>query len=164
MHTLSHGQSGIFEHNMSFHIFCIMHACIIQDIKWNTYYRIHFQGLGNMGDWWEARISSIENIQKEFGYDIREKKEWLARLTNLFENHIQTVAVHPRDPTPLPNQQVHRPFIQTTSHLPRETHRPNPRQPMPTALPAFMATSRPVDQLSGSRGKPSRQKTGKNKI
>ena len=29
MYALSHGRSGIFEHDMSFHIFCIMHACII---------------------------------------------------------------------------------------------------------------------------------------
>ena len=35
---------------------------------------------------------------------------------------------------------------------------------MPTASHAFMATSRLVDQLNNSRGKPSGQKTGKNKI
>ena len=34
---------------------------------------------------------------------------------------------------------------------------------MPTVLPAFMATSRPVYQPSGSRGKPSRQKINKDK-
>ena len=28
MHALSYDQSDIFEHNMSFHIFRIMHACI----------------------------------------------------------------------------------------------------------------------------------------
>ena len=94
-----------------------------------------------MGDQWEAQISAIENIQEEFGHDIREIKERLVRLTNLFEDHIQTVAVHPRDPTPLPNQQVPRPFIQTTSYLPRGTDRLNLRQPRPTAPPAFMATS-----------------------
>ena len=116
-----------------------------------------------MREQWEVRISAIKNIQEEFRHDIREIKERLARLTNFFENHIQNVAAHPRDPTPLPNQQVSRPFIQTTSHLPRETHRPNLRQPMPTILPAFMATSRPVDQPSGSRGKPSGQKTNKDK-
>ena len=32
---------------------------------------------------------------------------------------------------------------------------------MPTALHAFFATSRPVDQPSSSKGKPSQQKTGK---
>ena len=34
---------------------------------------------------------------------------------------------------------------------------------MPTAPPTFVATSRPVDQPSGSRGKASKQKTGKDK-
>ena len=49
-----------------------------------------------MGDQWEARIGAIENIQKEFGHDIREIKERLARLTSLFKDHIKTEAVHPR--------------------------------------------------------------------
>ena len=97
-----------------------------------------------MGDQWEARIGAIENIQKEFGHDIREMREQVTRLTNLFENHIKIEAVHPRGLSPLPNQQVPRPFIQTSSHLPRETDRPNLRQPMPIAPPAFMATSLPV--------------------
>ena len=104
-----------------------------------------------MGDQWEARISAIENIQEEFGYDIREIKERLARLTNLLEDHIKIEAVHPRGPSPLPNQQVPRPFVQMTSHLSREAHRPNLRQPTPIAPPAFMITSRPADQPSGSR-------------
>ena len=57
-----------------------------------------------MGDQWEARISAIKNIQKEFEHDIREMKKRLARLTSLFEDHIKTEAVHPQDPSPLPNQ------------------------------------------------------------
>ena len=116
-----------------------------------------------MGDLWEARIGAIENIQEEFEHDIREIKEPLARLTSLFEDHIKTEAVHPRGPSPLPNQQVLRPFVQTTSYLPYGTNRPNLRQPMPIAPPTFMATSRPADQPSGSRGQPSKQKIGKNK-
>ena len=59
-----------------------------------------------MGDQWEARISAIENIQEEFGHDILEIKERLARLTSLFEGHIKTEAVHPQGPSLLPNQQV----------------------------------------------------------
>ena len=106
-----------------------------------------------MGDRLEARISAIENIQEEFGHDIREIKEGLARLTNLFEDHIQTEAVHPRGPSPLSNQQVPRPFVQTTSYLPRRTDRLNLRQPTP---PTFMTTSRPANQPSSSRGKPNR--------
>ena len=57
-----------------------------------------------MGDRWEARISTIENIQEEFRHDIREMREQLIRLTNLFENHVKTEAVHPRGPSPLPDQ------------------------------------------------------------
>ena len=74
----------------------------------------------------EARINDIENIKEEFRHDIREMREQLVRLTNLFENHIETVVVHLRDPSPLPNQQVPRPFTQTTSHLSCGTYRPNP--------------------------------------
>ena len=60
--------------------------------------------LRNMGDQWEARISAIKNIQEEFGHDILEIKERLARLTNLFEEHIQAEAMHLHGPSPLPNQ------------------------------------------------------------
>ena len=56
-----------------------------------------------MRDQWEARISAIENIQEEFGHDIREIKERLARLTSLFEDHVKTKAVHHRGLSPLPN-------------------------------------------------------------
>ena len=47
-----------------------------------------------MGDRLKARISAIENIQEEFGHDIREAKEHLARLTSLFEDYIKTQVVH----------------------------------------------------------------------
>ena len=78
-----------------------------------------------MGDRLEARLNVIENIQEKFGHDIREVKEHLARLTSLFDDYIRTQAVHPRGPSP--NQQVFRPFVQTTSYLPRGTDRPNLR-------------------------------------
>ena len=87
-------------------------------------------------------------------------EEQLARLTNLFKD----MAVHPRGPSPSPNQQVPRPFVQTMSHLPCRTDRPNLRQPTPTAPPAFMTTSRPANQPSSSRGKSNRQKIDKNKL
>ena len=116
-----------------------------------------------MGDQWEARIGAIENIQEEFGHDIQEIKEQLARLTSLLENHIRIEVVHPRGPSPLPNRQVPRPFVQTTGYLPRKTDRPNLRQPKPTAPPAFRTTSRPTDLLSASRGKPNGQKIEKKK-
>ena len=57
-----------------------------------------------MGARWETRIRDIENIQEEFRHDIRELKERLARLTDLFEDHIKTVAAHPPDPSLLWNQ------------------------------------------------------------
>ena len=114
-----------------------------------------FQRLGNIEDRLEAQISAIKNIQEEFRHDIREMKEQLARLTNLFKDHIETQTVYSRGQSPLPNQQVPRPFIQTIRHLPRGTYRPSLRQPMPTAPLAFMKTYGPIDQPSGSRGKPS---------
>ena len=46
-----------------------------------------------MGDRLEARISAVEDIQEEFGHDIREMKEQLARLTRLFKDYIKTQAV-----------------------------------------------------------------------
>ena len=52
-----------------------MHASYAhQDIKSNTLSQICFLGI-NMGDRLEARISAIENIQEEFGQDIREMRE-----------------------------------------------------------------------------------------
>ena len=108
-----------------------------------------------MGDRLEARLNAIENIQEEFGHDIWEVKEHLARLTSLFEDYTRTQAVHPRGPSP--NQQVSRPFIRTTSHLPRGIDRPNLWQPVPPTSSAFRPTSRHIDQPSDSRGKPNRQ-------
>ena len=111
-----------------------------------------------MGDHLEARISAIENIQEECRHDIREVKEHLARLTSLLEDHIRTEVVHPRGPSPLPNRQVPRPFVQTTSHLPCETDRSSLRQPTVIAPPSFVTMSQPINQPSSSRGKPSGQK------
>ena len=94
-----------------------------------------------MRDRLEARIIAIENIQEEFGHDIQEMKEQLARLTSLFKDHIKAEEVHPKGPSPLPNKQVPRPFVPTTSYLPCRIDRPNLRQPKPTAPPAFRTTS-----------------------
>ena len=116
-----------------------------------------------MGDQWEVRIGAIEKIQEEFGHGIREIKERLTRLTSLLEEHIRTEVVHPRGPSPLPNRQVPRPFVQATSYLPRETDRPNLRQPRLTALPASKISSRPVDRSNGSKGKLRGQKIEKDK-
>ena len=78
----------------------------------------------------------------------------MARLTSLFED----MAVHLQGPLSLPNQRVPRPFIQTTSHLPRGTDCPNLRQPTLTTSSSFATMSQPINQPSSLRGKPSRQK------
>ena len=110
-----------------------------------------------MGDRWEARLSAPEDVQEKL---IRGMKEQLTRLTNLFED----MAVHPRGPSPLAHQQVSRPSVQTTSYLPRRTDRPNLLQPWPTAPPVFVATSRHVNQSSGSSGQPSRRKIDRDNL
>ena len=55
-----------------------------------------------MGDQLEARFSAMENIQEKLEHNIREMEGQLARLTSLFEG----MAIRPRGPSPLPNQQV----------------------------------------------------------
>ena len=116
-----------------------------------------------MGDRLEARISAIKNIQEECRHDIREVKKHLAKLTSLFEDHIKTQTVHSRGQSPSPNQQVPRPFVPTTSYLPRRTDSPNLRQPRPTAPPVFRTTSRPTDLPGTSKGKTNGQKFEKDK-
>ena len=71
-----------------------------------------------MGDRLEARISAIENIQEEFGHDIREVKEQLGRLTSMFEDYIKTQAVLPRGPSPVPTQYASRPSPRPFIHEP----------------------------------------------
>ena len=107
-----------------------------------------------MGDQWEARLSAIENAQEKL---IKEMKEQLAGLTNLFED----MTVHPQGSAPLSNQRVPRPFIQKMSHLPRRTDRPNLRRPTHTTPPAFKTTSRPTAHPSSSKDKPNGQKIDK---
>ena len=113
-----------------------------------------FKRLRNMEDQWETRVTVMENIQEKLEHNIREMEGQLARLTSLFED----MAVHPRGPSLLPNQRVPRPFIQTTSHLPRGTDCPNLQQPTLTTPPSFVTMSRPINQPSSSRGKPSGKK------
>ena len=161
--VINHDRSNLFVHNTSFHIFRAMHACIICIVihKVKYFFPNLFSKNGDMGDRLEARLSTIENIQEEFGHDIREVKEHLARLKSLLEDYIRTQAVHPQGPSP--NQQVSRPFGRTTSYLPCGIDRPNLRQPVLSVLSIFRPTARHVDQPSDSRGKPNRQKIDKDK-
>ena len=161
------GQTFCAHHVIScFSCYACMHHMHIKTLNEIPFPQICFLRI-SMGDRLEARISAIENIQEEFGHDIREVKEHLTRLTSLFEDYIKTQAVLPRGPSPVPTQYAShpspRPFIPTTNHLPRKTHRPNLRQPMPTIPPTFIATFRPVYQPSSSRSKPSKQKIDKDK-
>ena len=48
-----------------------------------------FPKVKKYGDQLEARINVIESIQEEFGHDIREIKEQLARLTKLVEDALK---------------------------------------------------------------------------
>ena len=68
-----------------FFVLCMHASYAHQDIKSNTFSQICFLGI-SMGDRLEAQISAIENIQEEFGHDIREVKEHLGRLTSMFED------------------------------------------------------------------------------
>ena len=94
-----------------------------------------------MRDQWEARVSAMKNTQEKLEHNIWEMEGQLARLTSLFED----MAVHPRGPSPLPNQRVPRPFIQTTSHLPRGIDCPNLWQPTLTTLSSFAIMSRSIN-------------------
>ena len=107
---------------------------------------------------WETN-GKLELVPWKLEHNIREMEEHLAKLTSLFED----MTVHPRGLSPLPHQQVLRPSVQTTSYPPHGTDRPNLRQPGPTAPPAFRTISRPTDQPSSSRVKPSGQKINKDK-
>ena len=82
-----------------------------------------------MEDRLEARISAVENIQEEFGHDIRKVKEHLARLTSLFEDYIKTQVVHSRGPSSAPIQRAShpspRPFGPAMSNLLLRTYCPN---------------------------------------
>ena len=89
-------------------------------------------------------LSVMENIQEKLEHNVREMEEQLAKLTSLFED----MSVHPRGSSPLPHQQVPQPSVQTTSYPPRETDRPNLRQPRPTAPPAFVQhLDMPISQV-----------------
>ena len=53
-----------------------------------------------MGDQLEAQFSAIESIQEEFGYDIREIKEQLVRLTKLIKDRAEAKVVQPQKFSP----------------------------------------------------------------
>ena len=89
-------------------------------------------------------------------------------MARLVEPRTKAKVVHPQEFSPSPTQPFPhfgqhpnpRPSILIASN---EACWPNLQQPLSTALPTFMATSRHVDQSSDSRGKPNGQKTGTDK-
>ena len=118
-----------------------------------------------MGDQLEARISSIECIQEEFGYDIREIKEQLARLTKLIEDRAEVRVVQPRfSPHCFPNPNP-RPYIPAINKVSNKTYRPNlcPSMQAPMTTSAGVRMSRLVNQSSSSRDQPKRQKVSKDR-
>ena len=76
-----------------------------------------------MVDSLEARISIMENIQEEFGYDIQEIKVQLARVTKLIEGHIGIVPedIHGSPFNPLQSSSyplVQHPYPTHEPHIP----------------------------------------------
>ena len=60
------------------------------------------KGSENMRDQLEARISSMEHVQEEFGHEIREIKKELARLAKLMESRTEAKVVQPQEFSPSP--------------------------------------------------------------
>ena len=130
-----------------------------------------------MADQLEAWINTIENIQEQFGHDIREMKRQLARLTKLVENHTMIMAMYSKGTSPFlvqpafnsfshhsyPNHHFH---ASTTNKALLGTYPFNPHSSRftPNALLAFMIAPRPINQSSGSKGKHSGHKTGRDKV
>ena len=113
-----------------------------------------------MGDQLEARISAIESIQEEFGHDIREIKEQLAKLTKLVEDCAEAKVVQPRNPSP-PNLC---PCFSVANNVSNRAYHPNLclSRHAPMTTPAGVRMSRPVNQSSRlrdqSKGKKSQQR------
>ena len=89
-----------------------------------------------MGDSLEARISTVEHIQEEFGHDIQEIKGQLVRLIKLIEGHTGIVLenIHgspsfPLQPTLTPLvhhlHSSHEPHIPIRGNVPPKVHHPN---------------------------------------
>ena len=105
----------------------------------------------------EARISAIESIQEEFGHDIREIKEQLARLTKLVEDGAEARIVQPQNSSPLNL----RPCFSAANNVSNRAYHPNLCHSMhaPMTTPAGVKMSRLVNQSSSLRDQPKRQKS-----
>ena len=105
-----------------------------------------------MGDRLEARISAIESIQEEFGYDIREIKEQLAKLTKLIEDCVEARVVQPREPS-LPNLC---PCFSAANNVSNRAYHPNLCHSMHVSMttPAGVRMSWLVNHSSSSRDHP----------
>ena len=115
-----------------------------------------------MGDQFEVRISVIESIQEEFGHDIREINEQLARLTKLVEDCAEARVVQPRKFSPLNL----RPCFSVANNDSNRAYRLNlcflMHAPMITS-PGIRITQ-PVNQSSSSKNQPKEQKVSKDRI
>ena len=132
-----------------------------------------FSKIKKYGDQWKARISAIENIQEEFGHDIREIKEQLVRLTKLIKDRAEARVVQPRESSPsVPQFSPHcfphpnpRPYIPAMNKVSNKTYRPNLCPSMHTLVttPAGVRMSQLVNQSSNSKDQPKRQKVSKDR-
>ena len=126
-----------------------------------------------MGNQLEARISAIECIQEEFGYDIREIKEQLVKLTKLIKDRAEARVVQPRESSPyVPRFSPHcfphpnpRPYIPAMNKVSNKTYRSNLCLLMhtPMTTPVDLRMSRLVNQSSSLRDLPKRQKVSKDR-
>ena len=125
---------------------------------------ILFSNVKNVRNQLEARISARESIQEEFGHDIREIKEQLARMTKLVEDRTKGRVVQPRESSPLvpqlsphffPHPNSH-PYIPAANNVSNETYRPNlcPSMHAPMITPAGVRMSQSVNQSSKSMDQP----------
>ena len=116
-----------------------------------------------MEDSLKARISIMENIQKEFGHDIQEIKGQLARLTKLIKGHtrimLKNIRGSPSFPLqpPLPSfihqrHPSHESRIPVRGNVPLKVYHPNRQShtPTPAIILVFGKVSQLVDPVNSS--------------
>ena len=124
-----------------------------------------------MGDQLEARISSMEHVQEEFGHEIREIKKELSRLAKLIKFRTEAKVVQPQEFSPSPTQPFPhfgqhpnpRPNIPVVSN---EACHPNMRYPLdtPKTVPFHTKASMSSNQSNNLENHPEGPKAGIKKI